>query len=648
MLPSPGSFIAVVSLAFALGTAPATAATRVSPEPFFRHADFSGLTLSPSGRTVAAIASINGRRGLVALDIETRKPRVIVALGDSDVHEFHWVNDKRIVFDVFDLTVGSGEQRGGGLFGIDADGSNFETLAPTAQGLIRQGQFVFRRARFASTLLDGSDDVLVLSNERNSRFEDLYRLNTRTGRKTLLTPTWPGDPVRWIADAKGQVRAAITIENGVTTRSWWRESASADWRLIGEYGLRDAVVRPVAFDADGSLIVASDVGRTNFALYRYDAARNASGELVAAHPAADLSAVMRDPRNGRIVGARYDDGQPRVAWFDDEWARLSATIERALPGQATAFTRGQANRVLVLSASDTDPGSSYVLDLDSRKLEFFVPARKDIRPANMPRRERVRYPARDGLTIPAVLTLPKGREAKGLPLVVSVHGGPYAPGYRWTWTDEPAYLASLGYAVLEPDFRGTLGWGQAFFRAGWKQWGLAMQDDLVDGIDWLAARGTIDARRVCIMGASYGGYAVMMGLARDPDRFRCGINVVGVTDITLMFTVAWSDFAYSDFIRYTAKELIGDPDVDAARFKATSPLENVAKIKAPVLMAYGGEDRRVPIVHGERIRDALLRQGTPVEWVTYPDEGHGFLLEKNRFDFYQRVADFLAKHLPVD
>lgn len=172
-----------------------------------------------------------------------------------------------------------------------------------------------------------------------------------------------------------------------------------------------------------------------------------------------------------------------------------------------------------------------------------------------------------------------------------------------------------------------------------------MQDDLNNGIDWLAKEGTIDPKRVCIMGASYGGYAVMIGLVRDPERYRCGVNYVGVTDINLMFDVTWSDFANSDYLKYAAKEMIGDPDADAAQFKATSPLANVAKIKAPVLMAYGGEDYRVPLVHGEKMRDSLKAQGTPVEWVVYPDEGHGFLLEANRYDFYGRVAKFLAAHL---
>jgi len=172
-----------------------------------------------------------------------------------------------------------------------------------------------------------------------------------------------------------------------------------------------------------------------------------------------------------------------------------------------------------------------------------------------------------------------------------------------------------------------------------------MQDDLDDGMDFLVKQGIVDAKRVCIMGGSYGGYAVMMGLARNPDRWRCGINSVGVTDINLMFDVTWSDYSNSDFIRYTAKEMIGDPDKDAAKLKATSPLDNAAKIKAPVLMVYGGQDRRVPLVFGEKMRNALQAQGTPVEWVVYSEEGHGFLLEKNRYDFYGRVAKFLGDQL---
>ncbi|HEX4884289.1 MAG TPA: prolyl oligopeptidase family serine peptidase, partial [Casimicrobiaceae bacterium] len=347
----------------------------------------------------------------------------------------------------------------------------------------------------------------------------------------------------------------------------------------------------------------------------------------------------------RIVGVYYNGMKPGHAWFDDDWAALAALVDRSLPGRHNVISRGHARTVLVTSVSDRDPGSWHLFDLDARKLEHLGVTRKGIDPATMPAREPLRYPARDGLEIPAYLTLPPGRDAKGLPLVVLVHGGPWVRGASWLWHPEPAWLAAQGYAVLEPEFRGSRGWGGTLFAKGWKQWGRAMQDDLIDGVDMLAHRGTIDPQRVCIMGASYGGYAVMMGLARDPDRFRCGVNASGVVDIRMMFDVTWSDMAYSDYIRYSARTLVGDPDTEGDRLREVSPLEQAPKIKAPVLMAYGGGDRRVPIVHGERMRDALRQQGTPVEWVVYSDEGHGLRREANRYDFYARVKAFLATHL---
>jgi len=229
-----------------------------------------------------------------------------------------------------------------------------------------------------------------------------------------------------------------------------------------------------------------------------------------------------------------------------------------------------------------------------------------------------------------------------------VHGGPFLRGAYWGWSPEPAFLASLGYAVLQAEFRGSAGWGFKLQRAGWKQWGRGMQDDLDDGVDWLAREGTIDPKRVCIMGGSYGGYAVMMGLARDPQRWRCGIDLFGVTDINLLFDISWADYAYSDYLKYAAKEMIGDPEKDAAMFKAASPLEHASDIRVPVLMVYGLQDRRVPIVHGEKMRDALQALGKPVEWVVYQEEGHGVALERNRFDLYRRVAAFLKANNPAD
>jgi dipeptidyl aminopeptidase/acylaminoacyl peptidase len=257
----------------------------------------------------------------------------------------------------------------------------------------------------------------------------------------------------------------------------------------------------------------------------------------------------------------------------------------------------------------------------------------------------VHYAARDGLQIPAYLTLPQGKSGKNLPLVVLVHDGPYFRGATWGWDPRVQFLASRGYAVLQPEFRGSAGFGFKHFQAGWKQWGLAMQDDIADGARWAIAQGIADPKRICIAGASYGGYATLMGLAKDPDLFRCGVEWVGVTDINLMFKSDWRNDLSEEWKQYGMPVLIGDPVKDAQQIKDTSPVNLASRIRQPLLMAYGGVDRRVPIAHGQNLRDALRPYNDKVEWIEYGEEGHGWRLVKNRLDFWTRVEKFLDANI---
>lgn len=623
-----------------------TAQAAVAPEPFFRHPDYAGLRLSPSGNFVAALVPVRGRLNLAVIDLEAGSSRVVAAVDGRDIRDVRWVSDRRLVFTVWDLQAGLGEQRGEGLFAIERDGSQFRELAPTIAKQINSGNVVYRYTRLMSTLRDGSDDVMVLSNDKDARHPEVYRLDTHTGRREWKTDGKPGDVEHWVVDRDGDVRAAVTVERGTTTHVYFRPTAAAPWIELASFGMRGERFVPVSFDGDGTLVVASDVGRGTAGLFRYDAAKRTLGELMLGHPHADLgnATPIYDRAKRRIVGFTYEAERPGAAWFDEDYARLQKSVDAALPQRMNVVDKA-GKRALVASYSDRQPVEWYLLDLEKSRMELLASSRKAIREPSMPARQPVRYKARDGLEIPAYVTLPPDGTKEKLPLVLLVHGGPWVRGGHWAWNPEAAYLASLGYAVLEPDFRGSLGWGRKLHESGWKQWGLAMQDDLDDGVDWLAGQGTIDPKRVCIMGASYGGYAVMMGLARNPERYRCGVNYVGVTDIDLMFSVTWSDFTNSDFIKYSAREMIGDPDRDAAQLRAASPLANAGRIKAPVLMAYGGKDYRVPLIHGERMRNALADRKVPVEWVVYNEEGHGFLREDNRIDFYTRVAKFLEANL---
>jgi len=303
--------------------------------------------------------------------------------------------------------------------------------------------------------------------------------------------------------------------------------------------------------------------------------------------------------------------------------------------------------VLVQSYSDVVPAIYSLYNTQTGQLSKIADVRPDIKPAQMGRQQFVRYKARDGLEIPALLTLPAGGATSKLPMVVLVHGGPYVRGASWGWNPVSQFLASRGYAVLEPEFRGSLGFGIKHFKAGFKQWGLAMQDDIADGVQWAVGKGIADGSRVCIAGASYGGYATLMGLVKDPGLYKCGINWVGVTDIKLLYNGGWTftNDTSDEFKAYGMPDMIGDPVRDAAQLEATSPIAQAARIRQPVLLAYGGVDRRVPINHGTQFRDALMKTNKDVEWVEYPVEGHGWALEKNTIDFWSRVERFLDRNI---
>jgi dipeptidyl aminopeptidase/acylaminoacyl peptidase len=230
------------------------------------------------------------------------------------------------------------------------------------------------------------------------------------------------------------------------------------------------------------------------------------------------------------------------------------------------------------------------------------------------------------------------------PTVVLLHGGPWVRGGSWEWTAESQFLASRGYLVLEPEFRGSDGYGQKHLRAGFKQWGLAMQDDVADATRWAIDKKLADPQRICLAGASYGGYATLMGLIRDPDLYRCGVAWAAVTDIDLMYGISWSDLSES-WKQYGMPTMIGDRVKDAAQLAQTSPLKQAERLKQPLLLAFGAADERVPIDHGTRFRDAVGKTNPNVSWVVYNGEGHGFYKPENRFDFYERMEKFLATHL---
>jgi dipeptidyl aminopeptidase/acylaminoacyl peptidase len=667
-MKTPLSLCARLLLAGALATAfaPAGAAPSVpdaalpAVESFFSNPLLANAELSPSGRYLAAISGAPGRRDmLVVVDLQENKATPVAGHEDVDVLQFQWVNDERLLFNVSDKQVGPGGNfLASGLYAVNRDGSGMRQLASRNGGRREASQVKDKMLPWYTTMLgqrsaQDSDEVYVLSSDpgRSERGQttNLLKLNTVTGKALTVQPPGPVDG--WLLDNEGEPRLAFRAADGATTLHY-RDPASGAWRDLAQFptyaGSKDGFT-PVGFGADGTLYVRAHAGKDAAALHTLDLATGkVKPQGVVVMPGYDFDGGLVS-RRGKLLGVAVETDAPANIWFDKDMQAIQQQVDKLLPGAVNLISvasRAGAPWVLVRSLSDLRPLSWHLYQPATGKLNPIGTSLEGIDPARMGRQDPVRYKARDGREIPALLTVPAGA-TKNLPLVVLVHGGPYVRGNHWGWNPETQFLASRGYAVLEPDFRGSRGYGSAHFRAGLKQWGLAMQDDIADGARWAIAQGVADPKRICIAGASYGGYAALMGLVKDPDLYKCGINWVGVTDINLLFNGHWSfDSDQSDDWRNHGMPLmIGDPAKDAAQFKATSPIEQAAKITQPLLLAYGAVDRRVPLYHGNQFRDAVQDHNKQVEWVVYQDEGHGWTRPQNRFDFWTRVEKFLDKHI---
>ncbi len=616
---------------------------------FFKTPDLSDLMMSPNGKYIAALRPVDGRKKLVIIDLLGKSSMVVAGSPLYDVGAIAWINNDRLRYSVYEAERGVGEQTGGGLFVIDRDGKNDRTINP--KGINQEGRG--RALRYFSQVPElNSSDIFVSGNVRNEKQTDIYRYDTRTGKKTLLTFDAPEQAASWVLDRAGVPRVAVSVIDLKTT-IYYRDAANTPWRTLAAFGIEDKdAFEPTAFDYDNKTlyVLARADGGDRQSVYKYDFAKNkVDTTVVYADKDVDIGHgdIVFSRKQKKMVGARYQADKMRLTWFDPALRDLQASIDAALPGKINIIGNAETTEtgmMMVFSYSDRDPGSYYLYDDNKKDLQFLLAAVPWIDPDKMAESRPFRYKARDGLEIPAYLTMPNGTSGKNLPLVVYVHGGPNVRGESWAWHPDAQFMASRGYAVLQPEYRGSTGYGWKLFRSSWKQWGLSMQDDVTDGVKHLIDQGIVDKNRVCIAGASYGGYAVMMGLVKDPLFYQCGINFVGVTDIMMKFSVTWSDYADSDWAKFGMPVMVGDPVKDAAQFKATSPLQNADKIVKPVLMAYGGRDYRVPVVHGEKMRDALKGR-VPVEWVVYPEEGHGWNKFENKVDFWTRVENFLNKNI---
>ena len=659
----------IVVAACGIATGEAVAADAPPPvKDFFGVEEMSKPVLSPSGKYLAVrTAGSNGRQILVVFNTDPPlKGKSVAGFADGDVDEVTWVNDDRLVFNVTDAQASFFNGIWPGLFAVDRTGEALRSLVQRQwRGFESTGSNIISKEltpnhRLHRVLRDGSSDVLIerdnLDSERREVLSvSLLRLNTSTGRSSLFDAGLKQIAQSWWSDPQGVPRVALTTE-GAQTTVHWRAAADQSWSAVASghtFSGSKGLFTPWSIGEDSKLYALAERGdadRTR-ALYRFDdSSRKLDSEPLVGLAGFDFSGrLIFDGKTHKLLGVRYTGDALSTVWVDKDMQALQARIDKLIPGLNNLIDVaecGCSRWAVVSSYSDKQPMVYWLYDREADKLESIGRSRPAIDARQMAERDFVRFAARDGMSIPLHVTRPNPKlHGKGpWPTVMLVHGGPQVRGGSWRWTSEAQFLASRGYLVVEPEFRGSRGYGEKLFEAGWKQWGLAMQDDVTDATQWAIKQGLADAKRVCIAGASYGGYATLMGLIKEPELYRCGVAWVAVTDIQMLFDLHWSDLN-DEWKNYGLPVIAGDPVKNAEQFTATSPLKQAARLKQPLLLAYGGSDRRVPIEHGTRFRDAVSKTNSQVEWVVYPEEGHGFSKPESRFDFYSRMEKFLAKQL---
>jgi dipeptidyl aminopeptidase/acylaminoacyl peptidase len=647
--------------------APSAAAAPLPAEVFFKPATVFDAKLSPSGRRLAVTTSAGGERvtlQVVELD-DPMKTHGTVRFTDIDVARFEWVNDDRLVFTTINLAEGSGNQQRPGLLSVRFDGEEMRLLvAREGRPLAVRGTGTVRTPPLGPNHVllhvpPHGDEVIIgaLAGTR-TEVESVtpLRLNVVTGRARPMLLQAPDRTVGWIFDRLGEARVAITRKDG-RRGVHWRAAGQDAWRMLDESSDGVAVpFSPLLVDSKGTLYVTQAEGQEGYkVLTRWDfAAGKPEATPLMRTPGFDFLGAPVVMDDGALWGFHITTDADASVWFNDEMKSLQKMADARLPGYVNRITRcrrcaGADKVVLVQARSDRDPGHLWLYresEGGQPRWQLIGRNRPDVDPKRMASVAFERIKARDGRDLPLWMTIPPGRKAgDGGPAVVLVHDGPWVRGGHWRWQPVEQFLASRGYVVVMPEFRGSTGYGVAHHEAGLAQWGRAMQNDVADAARWAIGKGWAD--RVCIAGGSYGGYSALMGLINDGELFRCGAAWSAVSDLLLLLSGSWLTLDdLSDSSRtHRLPVLIGDPQRDAEALQGASPLVQAARIKRPLLLAYGGADLRVPLDHGTRLRKAMRDAGAEPEWVVYPDEAHSWMKLETRADFARRLEAFLARHL---
>ncbi|HEX6612566.1 MAG TPA: S9 family peptidase [Rhodanobacteraceae bacterium] len=645
---------ALVALALcAFGSA--SIAGSVSFADLAKHLQYREVKISPDGTHLAATSvTKDGQTVLSLIDLVNKKGANVLPRQNEDVEDFWWASPDRVLYTEAQHEGGWDEPLSTGeLYAVNADGNGQDMLYGYRKTGMETGSHIQHAtaengsASFLSRIEGDPDHVLVeitdwAASGQLGAFTAVYKMDVRDGRKVKVAMA-PMRQAHYLADHKGNVRFAFATDLNGDYKVYMRAVDGGDWELLP----RASAYRgsPLAFSADDSVVWFECPGaESGFGVCKFDPATRKMTN-VWSNPDVEEDGLAQGLAHGSVMGVRFEDGRPALSVFDAKSADAQALIAlmQQYPGEDAGFVSGSddGSKAIAVVQADVDPGTFFLYDRASNKFTPILQRASWIDPNKMARKQPITLAARDGLKLHGYISYPPGQEnAKHLPMVVFVHGGPYGIRDDWNYQPYVQAMATRGYAVLQVNYRGSGGRGYDFIEAGYREWGGKMQDDVTDATRWAIAQGIADPNRICIYGGSYGGYAALEGAVKEPDLYKCAIGYVGVYDLPKM--VGRRDEWVTTYDIESDKRRVG---TDATVLAQHSPIYQLNNLKAKVMLIVGGRDKIVLPEQGKNLHEALLERQVPHEWLYMPDEWHGFYTEEHVSEVLGKVDAFLDANI---
>lgn len=595
---------------------------------FFKNAEKTNFQISKDGKFFSYLSDFKGKTNIFVQGVNDTLAIRVSNDTLRSINSYFWKGD-RIVY-LQDI----GGDENFQVFSVSPDGSNLKGLTP----------FPGYRSEILDPLnfVDGKGEEMIVSiNKRNKEYFDPYSLNVVTGELNLLYENKENFD-SWVTDNRGVVRIAGKTD-GVNITYYYRETDSTPFSEFMTLSFRESF-SVGSFDENNRNIYAlTNINRDKIALVEYDPVAKKELKEIFTNNDYDLGGIVFDRKKNVLAGVYWEGEKFEKKFFDKEWEEIYSGLETKFKGYEVGITSydDAKTKAIVHTGNDRLPAKYFLYDFATGETKEVANAYPWLNESDLSFVKPINYQSRDGLTIHGYLALPKGVEPKNLPVVVNVHGGPWARD-SWGYNPEIQFLTNQGYAVIQINFRGSTGYGKKFWMASFKEWGKKMQDDITDCVEWLKKEGIADSARIAIYGGSYGGYATLAGIAFTPDLYACAVDYVGVSNLfTFMNTIPPYWKPYLDQLH----EMVGDPVQDSLLLAEASPALHAGQIKCPLFIAQGANDPRVNKDESDQMVKALQNRGVQVEYMVKDNEGHGFHNEDNRMDFYGAMGRFFEKNL---